>query len=156
MQAMGAIRALAVADSGEPLFMQVSQILSSLGWTSRVREDDDWVSLNWFIQVLDELGGVATVEYIRELDERERSGHEPTREAVTLATVHGTKGLEWSQVYLIGVNRGLFPISHAQDFRALEEEKRLFYVAVTRAKDKLAVSYFGEPSEFIELIDTRN
>jgi DNA helicase-2/ATP-dependent DNA helicase PcrA len=130
MQAMGAIRALAVADSGEPLFMQVSQILSSLGWTSRVREDDDWVSLNWFIQVLDELGGVATV--------------------------HGTKGLEWSQVYLIGVNRGLFPISHAQDPRALEEEKRLFYVAVTRAKDKLAVSYFGEPSEFIELIDTRN
>jgi DNA helicase-2/ATP-dependent DNA helicase PcrA len=121
-----------------------------------VREDDDWVSLNWFIQVLDELGEVATVEYIRELDERERSGHEPTREAVTLATVHGTKGLEWNQVYVIGVTKGLFPITHAQDPRALEEEKRLFYVAVTRAKDKLAVSYFGEPSEFIELIDTRN
>jgi DNA helicase-2/ATP-dependent DNA helicase PcrA len=156
VQAMGAIRALAVADSGEPLFMQVSQILSSLGWTSKMREDDDWTSLNWFIQVLDELGDVATSEYIRELDERERSGHEPTREAVTLATVHGTKGLEWSQVYLIGVNRGLFPISHAQDSFSVDEEKRLFYVAVTRAKDRLVVSYFGEASEFIELIGNRN
>jgi DNA helicase-2/ATP-dependent DNA helicase PcrA len=153
---MSAIRALAVADSGEPLFMQVSQILSSLGWTSKMREDDDWTSLNWFIQVLDELGDVATSEYIRELDERERSGHEPTREAVTLATVHGTKGLEWSQVYLIGVNRGLFPISHAQDSFSVDEEKRLFYVAVTRAKDRLVVSYFGEASEFIELIGNRN
>lgn len=156
MQAMSAIRALAVSDSGEPLFMQVSQILSSLGWESKVREDDDWVSLNWFIQVLDELGSVSTSEYIRELDERERSGHEPAREAVTLATVHGTKGLEWSQVYLIGVNRGLFPISHAQDALDIDEEKRLFYVAVTRAKDKLVISYFGEASEFIQLVGNRS
>lgn len=156
MQAMSAIRALAVSDSGDPLFMQVSQILSSLGWESKVREDDDWVSLNWFIQVLDELGSVSTSEYIRELDERERSGHEPAREAVTLATVHGTKGLEWSQVYLIGVNRGLFPISHAQDALDIDEEKRLFYVAVTRAKDKLVISYFGEASEFIQLVGNRS
>jgi DNA helicase-2/ATP-dependent DNA helicase PcrA len=156
MQAMSAIRALAVADSGEPLFMQVSQILSSLGWTSKMRDDEDWVSLNWFIQVLDELGAVATSEYIRELDERERSGHEPTREAVTLATVHGTKGLEWNQVYLIGVNRGLFPISHAQSESDIDEEKRLFYVALTRAKDRLVISYFGEQSEFIELIGSHN
>jgi len=156
MQAMSAIRALAVSDSGEPLFMQVSNILSSLGWESRPREDDDWVSLNWFIQVLDELGQVSNIEYIRELDERERSGHEPAREAITLATVHGTKGLEWRQVYLIGVNRGLFPISHAQDPTDIDEEKRLFYVAVTRAKDKLVISHFGEASEFIELIGNRS
>ena len=156
MQAMSAIRALAVSDSGEPLFMQVSNILSSLGWESRPREDEDWVSLNWFIQVLDELGQVSTIEYIRELDERERSGHEPAREAITLATVHGTKGLEWRQVYLIGVNRGLFPISHAQDPTDIDEEKRLFYVAVTRAKDKLVISHFGEASEFIELIGNRS
>ena len=156
MQAMSAIRALAVSDSGEPLFMQVSNILSSLGWESRPREDDDWVSLNWFIQVLDELGQVSTIEYIRELDERERSGHEPAREAITLATVHGTKGLEWRQVYLIGVNRSLFPISHAQDPTDIDEEKRLFYVAVTRAKDKLVISHFGDASEFIELIGNRS
>lgn len=156
MQAMSAIRALAVSDSGEPLFMQVSNILSSLGWESRPREDDDWVSLNWFIQVLDELGQVSNIEYIRELDERERSGHEPAREAITLATVHGTKGLEWRQVYLIGVNRGLFPISHAQDPTDIDEEKRLFYVAVTRAKDKLVISHFGDASEFIELIGNRS
>jgi DNA helicase-2/ATP-dependent DNA helicase PcrA len=156
MRAMSAIRALAVADSGDPLFMQVSQILVSLGWTARHREDEEWASLNWFTQVLDELGLVGSSEYIRELEERERSGHEPTVEAVTLATVHATKGLEWNQVYLVGINRGLFPISHAQEAAAVEEEKRLFYVAVTRARDKLAISHFGEPSEFIELFGSRS
>ena len=54
------------------------------------------------------------------------------------------------------MNRGLFPISHAQDALDIDEEKRLFYVAVTRAKDKLVISYFGEASEFIELIGNRS
>jgi DNA helicase-2/ATP-dependent DNA helicase PcrA len=129
--------------------MQVSKILSSLGWSSKTSEDEDWLALNWFIQVLDEMAEASTVDYIRELDERERSGHEPMREAVTLATVHGTKGLEWKHVFLVGVNRGLFPISHAVSPSQIDEEQRLFYVAVTRAKDSLMISHFGEPSEFL-------
>lgn len=154
-QAMSAIRALSVTELREPLFIELSKILSALGWTSQPRQEETWESLNWFFQVLDDLGEPSLVEYIRELDERERSGHEPTKDAVTLATVHGTKGLEWSQVYLVGANRGLFPINHATSAKDIAEEKRLFYVAITRAKDALKLSHYSDPSEFLELIDSR-
>ncbi len=136
--------------------MEISKILSSLGWTSQPKQDETWESLNWFFQVHDELGEPSLAEYLRELDERERSGHEPTRDAVTLATVHGTKGLEWNSVFLVGANRGLFPINYAVKDKDIAEEKRLFYVAITRAKDSLHISYFSEPSEFIALIDSRS
>lgn len=155
-QAISAIRALSVTELREPLFIEVSKILSSLGWSSQPRADETWESLNWFFQVLDELGEPTLAEYIRELDERERSGHEPTKDAVTLATVHGTKGLEWNEVYLVGVNRGVFPISYAVSDKDIAEERRLFYVALTRAKDSLQVSYFFEPSDFLAVIDSRS
>ena len=97
-------------------------------------------------------------EYLRELDDWERSGHEPQREAVTLATIHGTKGLEWESVFLVGVNQGIFPIGYAQSDAEKAEERRLFYVAVTRAQTNLQVSFSKEkgPSEFIALVDNRN
>jgi DNA helicase-2/ATP-dependent DNA helicase PcrA len=156
MQAMSAIRALTVTELSEPLFIAVSKILSSLGWTSQPKQDDNWQALNWFIQILDELQEPTLAEYIRELDERERSGHEPTKDAVTLATVHGTKGLEWKLVFLVGLNRGLFPISHATEQRDMDEERRLFYVAITRAKDALHLSSYSEASEFLAGLDIHN
>lgn len=155
-QAISAIRALAVTELSEPLFIELSKILSSLGWSSQPKSDENWESLNWFFQVLDELGEPSLAEYIRELDERERSGHEPTKDAVTLATVHGTKGLEWREVYLVGANRGMFPISHAVSDKDIAEEKRLFYVALTRAKDSLKISYYSDPSEFLSVIDSHS
>lgn len=155
-QAISAIRALAVTELREPLFIEVSKILSSLGWSSQPKADENWESLNWFFQVMDELGEPSLAEYIRELDERERSGHEPTREAITLATVHGTKGLEWNEVYLVGANRGMFPISHAISEKDIAEERRLFYVAVTRAKDSLNISSSSEPSDFLSTIDNHS
>ena len=150
MQALSAIRALALSELTQPLFVEVSNILSSLGWSSR-GEGRSWAELNWFIEVMDELGDPSLEELIRELDERARSGHEPQREAVTLATIHATKGLEWERVFLIGVNDGLYPISHAKTKEQLEEEKRLFYVAITRAETYLDIFSTGKvPSPFIE------
>lgn len=158
MQAFSAIRALRTTTSDEPLFAQVSEILSALGWTSKQQKSKDWESLNWFIDVLDNLGDSSLDEYLRELDDWERSGHEPQADAVTLATIHATKGLEWESVFVVGVNQGLFPISHAKTEAEKAEERRLFYVAITRAKDELAVSYVKDkpPSEFIALIDSRS
>ncbi|MCE5248950.1 UvrD-helicase domain-containing protein [bacterium] len=63
-------------------------------------------------------------------------------EAVTLMTLHSAKGLEFSSVYIAGVEYGLFPLSRALESDAeLEEERRLFYVGITRAKKLLHVSY---------------
>ena len=158
MQANAAIRALRTMESKEPLFVEVSKILSALGWSSKPKKTEGWEALNWFVEVLDELGNPTLDEYLRELDDWERSGHEPQREAVTLATIHGTKGLEWESVFLVGVNQGIFPIGYAQSDAEKAEERRLFYVAVTRAQSNLQVSYTKEkgPSEFIALIDNRS
>lgn len=155
MQALMALRALQTGQLNEPLFVEVSQILSSLGWTSRTDGSDKWAGLNWFIEVMEELGSSVTLdEYLRELQERERSGHEPVFPAVSLATIHATKGLEWRAVALCGLNQGYFPISYAQTDAEKLEERRLFYVGITRAKDRLHVSAQSDKpiSEFFDLV----
>lgn len=158
LQANNAIRALKTAEQDKPLFASVSEILMALGWSSQPQKNQKWEGLNWFVSVLDDLGNPSLDEYLRELDDWERSGHEPERDAVTLATIHATKGLEWESVYVMGVNQGLFPISHAKTEAEVAEEKRLFYVALTRAKDELQVSYSKDrgASEFIALVDSRS
>lgn len=152
-QAMIAIRALGVTESEKPLFAQISDVVSSLGWRSN-GSGEKWQNLNWFFEVLDELGdGVGPADYIRELQERERSGHEPSADAVTLATVHATKGLEWKVVFLAGVNRNSFPSNYSTTPEQLGEERRLFFVAVTRAQEFLEISHTTDrgPSEFLAI-----
>lgn len=97
------------------------------------------------------------------LTDEDRSGNND--DAVTLMTIHGSKGLEFSYVYIVGLEEDLFPSQMMLSSRAdLEEERRLFYVAITRAKEKLTLSYalnryrFGslkncEPSRFLEEVD---
>ena len=86
---------------------------------------------------------------------------------VTLMTIHSAKGLEFSTVFVVGLEEDLFPNQCAQSsLREMEEERRLFYVAITRAKDHCALSFaksrykygqfnFCEPSRFIKEIDSR-
>lgn len=61
--------------------------------------------------------------------------------AVSLMTIHSSKGLEFSRVYITGLEEGLFPLYRDGDVADLEEERRLFYVAVTRAEKNLFLSY---------------
>lgn len=146
-QAIMAIRALAVGGQQQALLDQICQILLPLGWSGGPNKTEIGTELQWFISVFEELGNPSVDEFIREIDERERSGHEPVQQAVTLATVHGTKGLEWAEVYLVGVNDQLFPIVYAQSEAQLAEERRLFYVAITRAKNKLTLSSISAKPE---------
>jgi len=87
---------------------------------------------------------------------------DPNSERVKLLTMHSAKGLEFRYVFISGANNGLIPLRHsAMDSEELEEEKRLFFVAITRAKDYLEISYhtnpegwnsYPEPSMFIGYI----
>ena len=76
-----------------------------------------------------------------ELDQRADAQHAPTVEGVTLASLHAAKGLEWDAVFLVGLVDGHVPIVHAQTAEAVEEERRLLYVAVTRAREQLCLSW---------------
>ena len=76
-----------------------------------------------------------------ELDRRATIQHAPLAEGVTLATLHAAKGLEWECVFIVGAHEGTLPISYAQTPAQVEEERRLFYVGVTRAKEQLSISW---------------
>lgn len=85
--------------------------------------------------------------YLREVEERAEQNNPPVMPVTTLATLHAAKGLEWEHVFLVGLNEGILPTHE----NAVEEERRLFYVGITRAKRHLNVSYRSNlnPSRFL-------
>lgn len=83
--------------------------------------------------------------YLREVEDRVQQNNPPAMPVVTLATLHAAKGLEWDRVFLIGASVGQLPLSES----AIEEERRLFYVGITRAKRDLHISYRGVASPFL-------
>ena len=95
-------------------------------------------------------------EYTETLRTKEKERNRP-RQGVRLMTIHAAKGLEFKQVFLIEANEGRIPYRKAKTEKEIEEERRLFYVAMTRAKDSLKISYVKikngkeiTPSRFVD------
>ncbi len=95
-------------------------------------------------------------DYTAKLEEQARKA-EQEREGVLISTLHGVKGLEYDQVYILNVNEGSMPYRKAVLEPAIEEERRLFYVGMTRARKKLTLCYVRqqyekkrEPSRFLK------
>ncbi|QDO00635.1 ATP-dependent DNA helicase UvrD2 [Streptomyces sp. S1A1-8] len=129
---------------------QVRAVLSGEGWTSQppagsgaVRER--WESLAALVHLAQDFAaakqGATLGDLVAELDERASAQHAPTVQDVTLASLHSAKGLEWDVVFLVGVAEGMMPITYAKTDEQIEEERRLLYVGVTRAREHLLVSW---------------
>ncbi|MFH0796984.1 MAG: ATP-dependent helicase [Candidatus Omnitrophota bacterium] len=78
----------------------------------------------------------------------------PSKDAVTLSTIHSAKGLEWDNVFVVGLCEGLFPHRKAVQEGKLQEERRLLYVGLSRARDRLWLSFVGN-SRFLEELNHR-
>nr|WP_139417640.1 ATP-dependent helicase [Agromyces laixinhei] len=169
-EAVHALRAAALTIAGEPLFKSVSDVLRALGWSTQAPEGPGavrarWESLNAIARLVDDAPpGTTFRAFADELRARAEAQHEPTVAAVTLATLHSAKGLEWGQVHIVGLTEGMLPIAYAQGFDAIDEERRLLYVGITRARRRLELSwprqgggYRGErePSRFLQELGTR-
>ena len=90
--------------------------------------------------------------YLREVEDRVQQNNPPTMPVTTLATLHAAKGLEWERVFLMGASDGILPLennSTTGDQASIDEERRLFYVGITRAKTDLRLSYRGKASRFL-------
>jgi len=94
---------------------------------------------------IQENGGANMRAFLREIEDRAEQNNPPTLPGVTLATLHAAKGLEWNHLFLIGVSDGVLPMGND-----LNEERRLFYVGVTRAKQRIQITYAGKPSVFLD------
>ncbi|GAA3075863.1 ATP-dependent DNA helicase UvrD2 [Streptomyces roseofulvus] len=137
-------------DGAEDLPAQTRAVLSGHGWSSRppagsgaVR--DRWESLAALARLADDFAaarpGATLADLIAELDERTAAQHAPTVQGVTLASLHAAKGLEWDAVFLVGLTDGMMPITYAKTDEQIEEERRLLYVGVTRARVHLTLSW---------------
>ncbi|MGY1453299.1 ATP-dependent DNA helicase UvrD2 [Streptomyces sp. SS8] len=152
-----ALRGAARAGDNDPLLAdavdlpsQVRAVLGGTGWTPQppagsgaVR--DRWESLAALVRLAEDFARArpqATLaDLVAELDERANAQHAPTVEGVTLASLHSAKGLEWDAVFLVGLTDGTLPISYAKTDEQVEEERRLLYVGVTRARRHLSLSW---------------
>ncbi|MFE0422444.1 ATP-dependent DNA helicase UvrD2 [Streptomyces sp. NPDC058953] len=140
----------ALLDDAEDLPSQVRAVLSTKGWTDQppagsgaVR--DRWESLAALVRLAEDFArsrpGAGLADLVTELDERAAAQHAPTVQGVTLASLHSAKGLEWDAVFLVGLTEGMMPITYAKTDEQVEEERRLLYVGVTRARLHLSLSW---------------
>jgi DNA helicase-2/ATP-dependent DNA helicase PcrA len=129
-----------------------ASVLSEGDWLADLRDamkpfgESEFVRA--FMQLARELENEGTNSlraFLRELEDRAEQNNPPTLPGVALATLHAAKGLEWKKVYLAGVCADVLPWGN----QPLDEERRLFYVGVTRAAQSLVISYFGVPSPFL-------
>ncbi len=135
--------------SGEGLVADVKAVLAGMQWTEKAPTGrgsvrDRWESLQAIVSQAEELAGREGADlgaFVDELDRRAAEQHAPVAEGVTLATLHAAKGLEWDAVFLVGVHEGTLPIVYAEGPAAVEEERRLLYVGMTRARQRLVVSW---------------
>ncbi len=137
-------------DASKPLGEVTRDVLAGAGWTreppaSAGAVRDRWESLMALAGLADELSATLPdarlPDLVRELGERAAAQHAPTVEGVTLASLHAAKGLEWDVVFLAGCSDGLLPIVLAEGMAAVEEERRLLYVGMTRARRELHLSW---------------
>ncbi|GGQ40016.1 ATP-dependent DNA helicase UvrD2 [Couchioplanes azureus] len=162
-QAMVALRAAVRSTPGEtPLVQAVVDALAATGWV-RDRpppggaQREQWEALAAIVTLAEEyesspallpIGQAGAVQrdvslsaFNEELARRAEQQHAPTVEGVTLASLHSAKGLEWDAVFLVGLADGTLPTTYAKTPDQLEEERRLLYVGVTRARQWLWLSY---------------
>ncbi|GAA1530835.1 DNA helicase-2/ATP-dependent DNA helicase PcrA [Microbacterium ginsengiterrae] len=166
-QAILALRGASVAPTERGFLPNVRRVLREMGLTDEApaaggAQRDGWEARRALLRLAEEAPDGTTLRSFSEaLMARAKDQHEPTMQMVTLSTLHAAKGLEWPHVLLAGCAEGALPISYATGFDAIDEERRLAYVGITRAARTLEISWSrsagrGErrPSRFLEEIGT--
>ncbi|MGK5556053.1 ATP-dependent DNA helicase UvrD2 [Actinomadura kijaniata] len=169
-----ATRGTDAETEGMGLIQKVRHVLLGAGFTNDPPEGAGaararWESLAALAQLAEDMAAdnpaADLPDFVTELEERAAAQHAPPLEGVTLASLHAAKGLEWDAVFLVGLVEGTLPIIYAETPDQVEEERRLFYVGITRAREHLGLSWalarspggprFRRPSRFLEGVTTK-
>ncbi len=148
------------SPEGVNRYENIEELLNAIKEFSEKKEDVNKDN-SLEIKTLDKF--IQDIALLTDADEDDKDNND----MVSLMTVHAAKGLEFPYVYIVGMEENLFPsIQSLSSMKDLEEERRLFYVAITRAKKQVTISYsenryrwgqisICEPSRFIEEIDSK-
>lgn len=164
--AMTLLRNSANAQTDEKTPQLVRDVLKSLGYSDQAPASSGavrakWESLAALVSMADSLNATrekeraqarennaselpqvfSLHEFVAHLAQRLQNQDAPSMDGVTLASLHSAKGLEWDAVYLCGLNEGLMPISFAKTSDEIDEERRLLYVGITRARKYITFSW---------------
>jgi DNA helicase-2/ATP-dependent DNA helicase PcrA len=153
-QAIGMLRAAAWPGASAwpagPAATEVGHVLAGLGLTrepppGRGSARERWESLAALAQLAEDFcaatPGAGLADVAAELSRRSAIEHVPALSGVTVTSLHAAKGLEWDVVFLPGLTEGNLPIVYAQSQEAIAEEQRLLYVGLTRARQRLYLSW---------------
>lgn len=147
-RAVSLLRVAAKHDSDRTVTEQVAAALEPMGYTPHPpvgqAQREEWESLAALVGLARGHETLGTL--IADLDERAENDDAPVADAVTLASLHSAKGLEWDVVFMPGLHEGGLPLRYQGELVDVAEERRLFYVGVTRARDVLQLSYAGSGS----------
>ncbi len=162
------LRGESVAGGSGDLVPVVRDLLRSRGYTETPPPAggalrDAWEARATLLRLAEAAPPGTTLRaFTDDLQARARDQHDPGLRTVTLATIHAAKGLEWDHVHVIGLSEGLLPISYARGLEQIDEERRLLYVAITRARRSVSLSWSGgngrterEPSRFLQELGIR-
>ncbi len=164
------LRVGSYVSSGIGLVEAVTQVATLHGWTPSPKYSSEnarskWESLSALINVAEDLKAhnpnAGFEEYFAEIAHRTNENHDPQAAAVTISTIHTAKGLEWDHVFIPSVVEGILPFDPKRSPENAEEERRLFYVAMTRAKEAVRISttrsrlgFENAPSRFLNSVGT--
>lgn len=149
-RAITLIRGQALANPEAEVVAAVRDVVSGMGWNEQAppagaATREAWEAFLALVTLAQDLvvaaPGTTLADLVATLDQRAEQQHAPTIDGVTLASLHAAKGLEWPYVVLAGCSEGMLPLIHAEGFEAIEEERRLFYVGVTRASRVLLCTW---------------
>jgi DNA helicase-2/ATP-dependent DNA helicase PcrA len=145
-QAMVALRAAGRADYEADVPDIVVEVLRGQGWDPATPPPggaarERWEALAAVHRLAQDSDAPSVADFAAELGRRADAQHAPTVDGVTLASLHSAKGLEWDAVFLVGLVEGTLPTAYAKTPQAVDEERRLLYVGITRARHWLWLSY---------------
>lgn len=172
-RAITLLRGQSLAEPDTEVVSAVRAVVAGLGWkpeaarTGGAATREVWEAYLALVTLAEDLTvqspELTLSSFVRVLDERAEQQHAPTIDGVTLASLHASKGLEWRNVVIAGCSEGMLPLAMAEGPEAIEEERRLFYVGVTRASRVLAFTYARarnasargtrQPSRFLACVD---
>ena len=145
-----------ICSSDKQAEHRMSNVHEIIDWTRRLYEDGEGKE-----NIADIIAHMCLMDLL------ERNQEEEEENAISLMTMHTAKGLEFPYVFLIGIEEEILPHSNSMEEDGLEEERRLAYVGITRAKKYLTITYanvrnkYGEklscePSRFLEELPEQN